>query len=798
MKNDIKFALRTIRRHRVISLVNILGLAVGLSACFLMMVYVVNETRYEDFHVNGARTYRIALEWGKKGSRMKFAGTMPALGPALAAEFPDVESAVRVQFRTDVELRAEPAAPPVLADTVLFADPDFFTMFSYSRRPGFPQDPLKEPFAAVASASLARAVWGTEDAVGRFVLFDGHQLKIMGVVDDAPANTHLRPDLVLSYATLEALEGRPSSGWSNWGMDRTYVLFRGKPDIPSFTEKLGGLLKKNVAPTMAEMFVFHLHPLKRLHWVTDFRGDVYSRGNRTYFYMFIWAAVLVLAVACFNSVNLTSSQNLERTQEVGVRHVLGATRSRILGQFLRESLVTLAAAVLIGAAVLQLAYRPMMTFIGAPVVLTKAHLPALAGVFALVLLVTVAAAFVPAWTMSRHDPAEVLGKGRNRPRPVLSLRKALFALQFVITIVLLIATLVIYRQMKFVLDSDLGFNKNDTLFVPYIRPDSLLRERYEVVRQELERNAAILNVSTTNTAPGVSSMSNMMVFPGQTDMESGITVQSVSVDYGFLDALGLKLVAGRPFSRQSAGDAASALILNESAVRVLGFQDRPVGAFLKIPRGKELKEMTVIGVVKDFHVQPLHYKINPMAITLQPAAGFIMLVRFRPGQKAAVLESVSRTLAEIIPEERYQIRFLDQEYARGYLSERKTGALLAAFSLLAVVISSAGLLGLTAFTVGRRVKEIGVRKVLGASTKQVIFLLAREYLTIVLATNLIAWPVAYYAMGRWLRNFAYRIELGFLTFFLAGALALLVAALTVGTQAAKAARTNPVDCLRYE
>jgi putative ABC transport system permease protein len=359
MKIDLKFALRMIRRHKAISLVNILGLGIGVGACFLMMLYVINETRYEDFQANGDRIYRIALEWGQKGSRMKFAGTMPALGPAVAAEFPEVESAVRVQFQEEMELRAEPAAAPVQADTVLFADPDFFTMFSYSRRLGFPADPLREPFTAVMSASLARAVYGTEDAVGRTVLDDDRQLKVTGVIDDAPANTHLRPDLVISYATLEALSGRPRPGWSSWGMDRTYVLFRGKPDLPAFADKLKALLKKNVDPAMAEMFLFHVHPLKRLHWITDFRGDIYPRGNRSYFYMFVWAAVLVLAVACFNSVNLSSSQNLERLQEVGVRHVLGATHSRILGQFLRESLVT-GAAVVIGRP--SAMFRPMIPY----------------------------------------------------------------------------------------------------------------------------------------------------------------------------------------------------------------------------------------------------------------------------------------------------------------------------------------------------------------------------------------------------------------------------------------------------
>ncbi len=797
MKSDFKIALRTIRRNKSLSLVNILGLAFGMSVCLLMMVYVVNETRYEDFQVNGDRIYRIALEWGRKGSRMKFSGTMPGLAPAVAAEFPEVESAVRVRVDRNVDVRAEASAESFSADTALHADPDFFEMFSYPRRPGFQKDPLREPFAAVLSASLSHALFGTEEAAGRTVLIDNHPFKVTGVMDDPPANTHLRPDLVLSYATYEAQEGRPVSGWSNWGMDRTYILFRQKPDIPAFTGKLLDLLKRNVSPSLADMMIFHPQPLKGLHWITDFRGDVHPRGNRVYFIMFIWAAVLVLAVACFNFVNLTSSQNLGRMQEVGVRHVLGASRSRVVGQFLRESLVTSAVAIVIGAAVLQLAYRPMMSFIGAPVVLTKAHLPYIVGMFGLVFLAAAAAGLVPAWTMARHRPAEIMGRGGRRARPSVSLRKSLFALQFVITIILIIATLVVYRQMKFVLDSDLGFNKNNTLLIPYFRPDSHLRDRYEIVRQELERSPAILGVSSTDTAPGVSSMANMTVFPGQTDLASGITMQALSVDYGFIEALGLELAAGRNFSRGMGSDADRAIILNESAVGVLGYPD-PVGAGLKIPRGDELREMTVIGVVKDFHVQPLHHRINPMVITLRPEGGITILVRYQPGQEGTAMAYVRKTLAELVPEEKFGVRFLDQEYAKGYLSEQKTGTLLAAFSLLAVIISSAGLLGLTAFTIGRRVKEIGIRKVLGASTSQVVLLLSREYLLIVLAANLIAWPVTYYVMGRWLQNFAYRIHLGILTFILAGMLALSVALLTVSFQAVRAARTNPADCLRYE
>ena len=797
MMKDFKIAIRNIRRFKTVSLINILGLSVGVSACLLMMMYVVNETRYEDFHVNKDRIFRIALEWGQKGNRMKFAGAMPGLGPAMASEFPEVEAAVRVMTEDNAEMRAAAGAAPVPAKTVLFVEPGFLGMFSYPWRQGDSGKALENPFAAVLSASLARRLYGTEEAVGRTALYGDRPITISGVMADPPPNTHLRPDMLLSYTTYEALYGKPASGWSSFGTTRTYVLFREKPDIPSLQAKLKELVKKNAAPGMAEMFVFHIQPLQRLHWITDFMGDYLSpKGNRAYFYIFIWASVLMLIIACFNFITLTSSQNLERMREMGVRHVLGATQGQLVGQLLRESLVFAASAMIIGGVILELSFKPLMAFIGAPIVLTRAHVLPAVGVLAAVFLAALAAGIVPAWTLARYKPAEIIGKGKSRPRPIFVFRKALFALQFVITIALLVATLVVERQMSFAMNSDLGFDKNDTLIVP-ARGDSQISARYDLIRQELEKNPVIRRVSSTSAVPGDTGMANMKVYAGPVDPSSGNTVQPVSADEGYIEALGLSIVAGRGFSRQTRGDLKRAVLVNETAVRSLGLKN-PIGATLKIPSGESYWEMTIIGVIKDFHVRSLHHAINPMLLLFQPGRGGSVLVRYRPGQRAAAMDFVRQTLARIVPEEKPDIRFLDQNYAKGYTSEDKTGKLLMAFSILAVILSCAGLMGLSAYNIGRRVKEIGIRKVLGAGTSQIVLMLSREYLLLVGLANVIAWPIAYYAMGRWLLTFAYRVSLGLLIFVLSGAAAFLVALLTVSIRAAQAAQADPAESLRYE
>jgi putative ABC transport system permease protein len=800
-KNDFVAAKRILLRNKGFSLINILGLAIGMGACLLMMMYVVNETMYEDFHVRADRIYRIALEWGRKGSRMKFAGNIPALGPALQAGLPEVESYARVLTLGDAELRLEPGAGPVLAQAACYADESFFTMFSYPWLHGDRATALKEPNSAVISSSLAQALFGGADsggsALGRTVLVGDQSVRIAGIMGDSPPNTHLKPDLVLSFATYEAAEGDQTSVWTQWGAIRTYVLLKQKADIPSLPSRIHAILEKNAPPSVSELMVFHIHPLKRIHWITGFLGDNDPKGSRAYFLFFISAAVLVLAIACFNYVNLTSAQNLERVREIGVRFVLGATRGSIVRQLLRESLVISFAAICIGGIVLESAWRPMMAFIGAPIVLTSGYLSTAAAILGAVFLTAVVAGLFPAWSVSRYKPAEILGKGSNRPRTFLAFRKAFFTVQFVITIALMVASILVFKQLGFVMNSDLGFVKERAYLVPYVHARDLMGQRYDLVRQELERIPAVTAVSSASMAPGVRGMSNMVVFPDKPDLKSGITMEPVSADYGYTEALGLRLASGRWFSREFVSDLQASVLINETAARLLG-SENPLGARLKIPRGEELKDVTVIGVLKDFHVRSLHNKINPMMIFLSPGQGTVLVIRARSDDFAPVLDSVRATLGRLLPEARFEIRFLDQEYAKGYASEEKTAQLLGGFAVLAVIISCAGLLGLTSYMIGRRVKEIGIRRVLGASAFRIVSLFSREYILTVLIANLIAWPVSYVVMERWLRNFAYRIPIGVAAFALTATLAFLVVLLTVGILAARAALADPVQSLRDE
>lgn len=792
----LRIVVRNIFRHRMFSFVTIVGLALGMSASLLMLMYVVNETRYEDFHINADRIVRVGLEWGQTGNKMKFAGAMAALAPAMASELPEVEKAVRVELLEEIPLQRNAKDNPVTTDYAIYADQDFFTLFTYPWISGNRELALQRPYTMVIDKHLAEALFGTTDVVGRTVLYERTTLEITGVMENAPFNTHLRPDAVISRSTLEALSGQKAA-WVPFGSVKTYALLKDGTSLSPLIGKIQALAAKNMGPDLAAMFIFHLHPLKEIHWISDFRGDLDRKGNRFYLSIFLAASILVLVIACVNYINLTSSQYIERMREIGVRKAFGATRFRLLGQLTGESVVISLLAMGIGIIVFLTAFKPMMAFIQAQVVLGPSHLPYVVGVFVVVLVAAMIAALVPAWTLSRFQPVDILGKGTTQPRGKSVLRRALLALQFVIAVVLIIGTAVIYAQLDFMLTTDLGFKKESALVIPFFPAEKEIRNAYPTICEELEKLPSITSVSSASLTPGARGMSNMTVFKDKTDRASGMTMLTLAVDYDFVDALGLKLVAGRTFLRANASDATDGVIINEEAARILSYEN-PIHGSLKIFRGEHLQEVSILGVVKNFHLQSLHTKIPPMVIFLRPEGGSYLVVRYRAANYQQAYDHVRQTLNRILPGKQLNIRLLEEAYARYYQAEVKTATMLTTFTLLAILLSCAGLFGMTSFMVGRRMKEIGIRKVLGASTGSILGSLSREYVVVVLLANCIGWPLAYLAAGTWLENFAYRISLSPWIFLLSGFFTLALAMMTIGMKVVKATRMNPVNSLRYE
>ena len=792
-----KIVIRSISGHKMFSFVTIVGLAVGMSASLLMLMYVVNETRYEDFQKNGDRIFRVGLEWGRKGNKMKFAGAMAALAPAMVSELPEVEKAVRTELLEEIPLRKSTSDNPVTTEYAIYADPDFFSMFSYPWIAGNREQALQQPYAVVLDRHIAEALFGTTDVIGRTVLYEKTMLQVTGVMERAPLNTHLTPDVIISRSTMEAMTGQKAA-WVPFGGVKTYVLLKEGTDLPSLNGKIQELAKKHIDPGLATMFIFHLHPLKEIHWISDFMGDVDRKGNRLYLSVFLTASILVLVIACANYINLTSSRYLERMREIGIRKVFGATRNRLLGQLMMESVLISLLAMSIGVVAFFSDFKRMMDFIQAPIVMSLAHLPYVIGVFALVLLAAMIAALIPAWTLSRFQPVDILGKGATQPRGKSMLRRALLALQFVIAVVLIIGTAVIYAQLHFMLTTDLGFKKDSALVVPFFPAQEEMRGQYNAICQELQKLPSIVSVSSASLIPGAGGMSNMTVFKEKTDMASGMTMMSLAVDYDFIDALGLQLGAGRSFSRANTADSADGILINEEAARVLAYE-YPVNSLLKVPRGEnQLKDFTILGVVKNFHLQSLHMKIPPMVIFLRPQSVGYLVVRYQPSQYQQVLEYVRETLNRMIPGKQMNIRMLEEAYARYYLAEEKTATMLTGFSLVALLLSCAGLFGMTSFMIGRRVKEIGIRKVLGASTRVILVSLSREYILLVLLANCVGWPLAYLAATSWLEQFAYRVSLSPWIFVLSACFTLAIAMLTIGTKVVQTARMNPATSLRYE
>lgn len=797
-KNNLKVAFRNLRKNRWSSLINIGGLVIGMTLSLFMLMFVLNETSYEDFQQQRHRIFRLALEWGKGGSQMKFAGVMPALAPALMSEVPEVEKVIRVQLVSEAEIRTAPDKATIVATELLFADPFFFEIFSYPWRDGEASTALTAPYCAVLSEACARSLFNRADVVGQTLFYESQPYQVTGVMGDSPANTHLRPEVILSYSTFQAQGVYPATPWQQWGADRTYILLRPGTNLTGFQVKLTQLVERNLGPTMAQKLTFHVQPLTKLHWIADFRGDWHPRGNILYLYIFLSTAILVLIIACFNFINLMTSQFLTRAREVGIRQVIGANRSTLIVQFLIENALLNLLALSISALLLELIFAPAMNFLQAPVVLSATHRIYTGWLFLLIFGVVLVAGLLPILAATRQQAAKLLRPTIWQGNSRFPLRKALLGFQFVISMVLLISVCMIQRQLHFMIHSDLGFQKENVALVRLPFDQARIASIYPVVYQELMKNLKIQGVSTAFTVPGVNSMSNMTVTPSGGNFETALTMQALAGDYDFVNVLGLKLIAGRDFSREFATDATAGLILNETAVRLLNMSN-PIGNRVNIPGpNNQTREMTIIGVVRDFHIQSLHHAINPMILFIAPQQALALVIRIQPEAPEATLQFIQRELARLLPDAPIQVDRLAQVYANYYRAEQKMLELLTISAGLAIIIACGGLFGLTWFMLNRRLKELGIRKVLGATLRQLLQTLSREYLHWILWANLLAWPIGYYLVQHWLEHFAYRTSVALWIFPGAGVLTAGIALITIFLLTWRVVRINPVEVLRQE
>ncbi len=798
LKNYLKIAFRNLLKHKAYSLINILGLAVGIAACLLIVIFVLDELQYDRYHTDSDRIYRATIAARINGKELNATNTCTPLAAALVRDIPEVEASTRFHHAGNFTIR--------LGDKVfneekfLHADSTVFSVFTIPLTKGNPERALTEPFSVIISEKMAEKYFGDDDPMGKVLNTDGRvDYKITGVFKNVPPQSHMHYDFLASFNSREESRDDEWLSNNNW----TYVKLKDANGFESFQSKIQGLvikyagpqLKKIVGITMEEWFKnggaynYVFQPLTSIHLYSDLNGEVEPNGNIIYVYIFSVIAFFILLIACINFMNLATARSANRAKEVGVRKALGSMKTQLIHMFLTESVLIVLMAMTIAVGLSELFLPAFNNLSGKTLeidLLTNPLLMIVLLTFSLV--VGLLAGSYPAFYLSAFDPIMVLkGKLAGGAKGGV-LRSILVVGQFSVSVALIIGTLVIRGQIDYVQSKRMGFEKEHVLIVENIW---LMRDQRQSFKQAMLAVDGVENATVANGVPGQDIGNTAFYTEGhQNDPRLLWTIRS---DYDFVKTLKVEFSDGRDFSNEFATDSTS-VILNEAAVKILGMTNPTNQAVYRFSEDKPLK---VIGVVKDFNFQSLHQEIQPLVI-LPENRGSIAALRIRPENIAGTIASIERVWNRFQAGQPFVYKFLDEQFDALYRAEQRVSRIVGVFAVLAILVACLGLLGLAAYTAEQRTKEIGIRKVMGATVGGIVVLLSKEFLKWVLISNLIAWPVAFYFMNLWLENFAYRIDLSLTVFLAAGIAAIVIALLTVSLQAVKAATSNPVDALKYE
>lgn len=794
LKNYVKVAFRNIFKHKAFSFINISGLAIGMTACLLMLMYVVSESSYDNFHENRDRIFRVVAHWGEEGNKTKWASSMPGIAYAANEELPEIIAAARVKNIENVTVEVEQDQSFKETQTI-YADPEIFDILTWNLVEGDRSAALAEPFSVVITESTALKYFGNTDALGQILTMNERPYQITGVMKDLQSNTHLNPRILVSYSTTVSLGDYPDNPWDVWGDDYNYLLIKETASAQTIQGKLDSLMEKYSSAWITRKMTLELQPISDIHWDFRARADIGPKGNYLYVYLFLSLSALVLLIACFNFMNLSTARYMDRVKEVGVRKVVGANRAQLISQFLMESMLVTVIAAALGIYLFSLLNKSFYSLLNIEVMFNSYQFTFLCVIIvSLVVCVGFIAGGYPALFLSRFRPVDIMKNGISGVRNRQYFRQVLVVIQYSISIILIIGTIVVYQQIDFMKNSDLGFEKEGVVLIRLPYNNQEVQAKYPILKDQFMSHSKVISVAGAYTLPGVNSNFQMTVRKAGTEGDKTYSLQILPGDTGYLKTMQLKLVNGRDFSDKSGLDSRESTILNETAVHTLELMD-PIGKKLLIA---DNREMTIIGVVKDFHVKSLHNTIRPVMIYNEPKMYGTMAVKIEPEDAEATLASMKESWEQILPFAEFTYRYMEDAYNRSYIQEEKTGTLLKIFMCLAIFVSCLGLLGLAAFTASKRVKEIGIRKVLGATTSGITVLLSKQFALWVAISNIIAWPIAYYLSIRWLENFAYRIGLGPLPFILSGAAAQAVALVTISILTIKTAVTDPVVSLKYE
>jgi len=771
-RNYLKTALRVIQKHKAFSVINITGLGVGMACCVLILLWVQDELIYDRFHEDHEQLYRLILKHEGKW----FTGSPWALAPTLKKDYEEVDMYTRYAQRSFVASYGERS----FYETAAFVDPDFFEMFTFPLIEGNPQALFPTNNSAVITERTANKYFGKENAIGKALVIDtDSEFTVTGIIKDVPSNSHMSFDILVP---VKLFGDERLNTW--WLESNSYIKLKKNVHPDVFREKISGVIMKYDTRTQAEN-IAGIQPLARIH-LYDVRGG----GGILYVYIFATIAVFILLIACINFMNLSTARGGNRAKEVGMRKVVGARRANVIKQFFGESILLSVIALCVACGLVFLLLPAFNNIAQKNLSLNPGNIASiLIGLIGITLFTGFLSGSYPALFLSAFHPVKVIkgtySKGTQKPL----LRRALVVFQFTVATVLIIGTVIVYKQLNYIRNKDLGFNRQQVLSLPM---NDSIRANLDPFKNEILRHSSIVHVTSATSRPTNVGNINPVYWEGR-GPDQYETFKFVGMDFDYVKTFEMEIVDGRDFSREFQTDSQN-YIVNEEAVKFMKLEN-PVGKMFSIWE----REGKIIGIVKNFHSRSLRNEFEPLVLVLTRnwPHNFVFL-RIRPVNISQTLKDLEGIWKKFAPNYPFNYSFLDEDFEALYQTDKRTGILFRYFTILAIFISCLGIFGLAAFTAEQRTKEIGVRKILGASTANIIGLISKEFIILLTLANVIAWPTAFALMDKMLSNYAYRTDMSFLIFLFAGVLAYTIALVTVSYQALKAARINPVNTLRYE
>ena len=801
-KNYLKIAYRNLAKHKFYSLINIFGLSLGIASCILIFAYIGYELSYDGYHKNADNIYRVVSRRTVSGQTSELARSPAPVGPTMVEELPEVKNAVR--FSPTVKRVFAYKDRTFFEDGVLYVDQSIFDVFSFEMIEGDSKTALEVPFTMVFTEKTAKKYFGDESPIGKIINWDNKfDYRVTGVVKDPPPNSHFTFNALASFSTF--IKYDPRIGSWNGGSFQTYLLMQDNTDFKKFEQKMKRFHEKYLGPALKERGIeleAYLQPLKSIHLHSNVQYELGDNSDIRLIYAFWAIAVIVLLIACINFMNLSTARSAGRAKEVGMRKVLGAQRTKLIVQFLGESFV-FALLSLVFAILLARLFLPYFSGLaGKNISLNTFEMPYVYAVLvAIVLFVGLVAGSYPAFFLSAFKPISALRGHVPEGSKSSWFRSILVVFQFALSIILIICTIIVFNQHKYMQNKDLGFNKQNLLAVAV--QNNEVRIGLESFKQDLLNINGIENAGLSSMVPGEMYLFNIGTYPEGYARDQMIRMDNFLVDYGFLDTFEIVVIRGRGFSKEITTDFTDAVMINEAAAKNLSWND-PVGKTIEVSSDDGLVRKTVIGVFKDIHQRSLYSVVAPTVIQYIGTEGAIenrarrLTLRLNTDDISGIMKKIEQKWKHTFPNHPYYSFFLDEFFDGQHRAEGKLGSIFQTFSVLAVIIGCLGLFGLSSFLAEQRTKEIGIRKVLGSSVSSIVVLLCRKFFLLVGIANVLAWPVAFLAMTKWLQNFPYPVKIGISTFIFMAIFTFVIALFTVGFQSVKAARANPVDSLRYE